>query len=53
MLLSVIIPCYNEGRTIREVLRVVRTITLDKEIIVVDDHSQDDSVPDRAARGRA
>ncbi len=43
MLLSVIIPCYNEGKTIHEVLRVVRAITLDKEIIVVDDHSQDDS----------
>ncbi len=43
MLLSVIIPCYNESKTIQEVLRVVRTITLDKEIIVVDDHSHDDS----------
>lgn len=43
MLLSVIIPCYNEGHTIRDVLRMVRTITLDKEIIVVDDHSADDS----------
>lgn len=43
MLLSVIIPCYNEGQTIRDVLRAVRAVRLDKEIIVVDDHSQDDS----------
>ncbi|GAC1386521.1 MAG: glycosyltransferase family 2 protein [Herpetosiphon sp.] len=43
MLLSVIIPCFNEGRTIRDVLRAVRAVTLDKEIIVVDDHSSDDS----------
>lgn len=43
MLLSVIIPCYNEAATIRDVLRMVREVQLDKEIIVVDDHSQDAS----------
>lgn len=43
MLLSVIIPCYNESATIRQILTLVRDITLDKEIIVVDDHSSDDS----------
>lgn len=43
MLLSVIIPCYNESRTIREVLQAVRAVKLDKEVIVVDDHSSDDS----------
>jgi glycosyltransferase involved in cell wall biosynthesis len=43
MLLSVIIPCYNEAATIRQILRQVRDVTLDKEIIVVDDHSQDTS----------
>lgn len=41
MLLSVIMPCYNEERTIREILDQVRAIQLDKEIIVVDDHSRD------------
>jgi len=43
MLLSVIIPCYNEARTIREILALVRQVALDKEIIVVDDHSSDRS----------
>jgi glycosyltransferase involved in cell wall biosynthesis len=43
LLLSVIIPCYNEARTIRDVLRLVREVELDKEIIVVDDHSSDSS----------
>ena len=43
MLLSVIIPCYNEARTIREILRQVRQVELEKEIIVVDDHSSDNS----------
>lgn len=41
MLLSVIMPCYNEERTIREILDQVRAVNLDKEIIVVDDHSRD------------
>ena len=43
MLLSVIVPCYNEARTIREILALVRQVVLDKEIIVVDDHSSDQS----------
>ena len=41
MLLSVIVPCYNEERTIREMLDQVRTVRFEKEIIVVDDHSRD------------
>src|SRR5580765_930264 len=43
MLLSVIIPCYNEAATIRDIRKLVREVQLDKEIIVVDDHSSDDS----------
>ena len=43
MLLTVIILCYNEARTIRDILRLVRQVELDKEIIVVDDHSSDHS----------
>ena len=43
MLLSVIIPCYNEAATIRQILQLVREVNLDKEIIVVDDHSADQS----------
>ncbi len=43
MLLTVIIPCYNEARTIRAILSLVRQVDLDKEIVVVDDHSSDNS----------
>lgn len=41
MLLSVIIPCYNEERTIATLIERVRAVRLDKEIIVVDDCSSD------------
>jgi glycosyltransferase involved in cell wall biosynthesis len=41
MLLSVIIPAYNEIGFIDEVLRKVKETPYDKEIIVVDDHSTD------------
>jgi dolichol-phosphate mannosyltransferase len=44
MKLSVIIPVYNEERTIAEVIRKVRAVRLDKEIIVVDDGSSDGTV---------
>lgn len=40
-LLSVIIPCYNEVATLPQILELVRAVQLDKEIIVVDDHSSD------------
>lgn len=41
MILSVIIPCYNEEQTIREIINQVQAVQLDKEVIVVDDHSRD------------
>jgi glycosyltransferase involved in cell wall biosynthesis len=41
MLLSVIIPCYNEECTLRTIARHVQAVALDKEIIIVDDHSTD------------
>jgi len=41
--LSVVIPVYNERATIEEILRRVRAVELDKEIIVVDDFSTDGS----------
>lgn len=41
MLLSVVIPCYNESATIEQVLIAVRATPFDKEIIVVDDCSTD------------
>ncbi len=42
-LLSVIIPCYNERATVAELLRKVREVPVDKEIIVIDDQSTDGS----------
>jgi glycosyltransferase involved in cell wall biosynthesis len=41
--LSVLIPVYNEERTLEEVVRRVRSIELTKEIILVDDGSKDRS----------
>jgi len=43
MLISVIMPCYNEATTLRAILAQVRAVQLEKEIIVVDDHSSDDT----------
>lgn len=40
-LLSVIVPVYNEADTIRQILERINAVSLDKEIIVVDDGSQD------------
>jgi glycosyltransferase involved in cell wall biosynthesis len=39
--LSVLIPVYNEARTIDEVLRLVAAVPIEKEILVVDDGSTD------------
>src|SRR6476646_2123343 len=42
MLLSVVIPCYNERETIATVVAAVRAAApADKEIIIVDDCSKD------------
>ena len=43
MLLSIIIPAYNEEKTIREIVRRVKAVKLPKEIILVDDGSRDSS----------
>jgi len=42
-LLTVIMPCYNESETLPHILKAVRAVDLDKEIIAVDDHSSDDT----------
>ena len=42
-LLSVIVPCYNERATVAELLRRVREVPIDKEILVIDDQSTDGS----------
>ena len=45
--LSIIIPVYNEAKTIGEVIRVIHNLQLisgiEKEVIVVNDCSKDDS----------
>jgi glycosyltransferase involved in cell wall biosynthesis len=42
MRLSVLIPCYNENETIRQVVKLVKAAPYpDKEIIIVDDFSND------------
>ena len=47
MKLSVVIPAYNEEKTIGAILDRVREVQLpggmDKELIIVDDHSSDDT----------
>jgi glycosyltransferase involved in cell wall biosynthesis len=40
-ILSVIVPVYNEASTIRQVIDKIRLANIDKEIIVVDDSSND------------
>ena len=39
--LSVVVPCYNEERWIREIVRRIRAVPIPKEIIIVDDCSKD------------
>ncbi|HEX9161961.1 MAG TPA: glycosyltransferase [Thermoanaerobaculia bacterium] len=41
--LSVVVPCYNERATVAELLRRVKEVPIEKEIIVVDDASTDGS----------
>lgn len=41
MKLSVVVPAYNEVRTIREILKRIQAVPLDKEILVVEDGSTD------------
>jgi glycosyltransferase involved in cell wall biosynthesis len=41
LVLSVVIPVYNERNTIHEILRQVRAVPINKQIILVDDCSRD------------
>ncbi len=43
MKISVIIPVFNEAKTVEEVIKRVEAVNIDKEIIVVDDGSSDGS----------
>lgn len=40
-LLSVIIPVYNEKRTVLEIIKRIKKVKINKEIILVDDYSKD------------
>ena len=42
--LSVVIPVYNEERTIEKIFNAVSRIDIVKEIIIIDDNSQDESL---------
>ncbi len=44
--ISIIIPCYNEQATIKEIIRQVEEVSFlnwEKEIIIIDDYSRDDT----------
>ena len=41
MKLSVVIPAYNETNTIREIVRRVQEVPIEKEILIIDDGSTD------------
>ncbi len=41
MKLSVVMPVYNESRTIREIVGLVKAVAVEKEILIVDDGSTD------------
>ena len=46
-LLSIIVPVYNEEKTIKEILQKINDVNLEdisKEIIVVNDYSSDDTL---------
>ena len=40
-ILSVIVPVYNEVKTVRDILQKIESVPIDKEIVVVDDGSID------------
>lgn len=40
-LLSVVVPVYNEIKTIRDILSKINSVNIDKEIIIVDNYSTD------------
>ena len=39
--LSVIMPCYNEEKTIYEIIKKINNVKINKEIIIVNDGSTD------------
>jgi glycosyltransferase involved in cell wall biosynthesis len=51
-LLSVIMPCYNEAATLPKIIAAVLAVAVDKELIIVDDCS-DDATPQVLAEAAA
>ncbi len=41
MKLSVLIPIYNEEKTVKDILNLILALKIPKEIVIVDDYSQD------------
>ena len=41
MKLSIVMPVYNEAQTVKEMIERVRRVSIEKEIIIVDDSSKD------------
>jgi glycosyltransferase involved in cell wall biosynthesis len=44
MKLSVVIPVFNEVRTLEEIIARVQSVSYDKEIVIIDDYSTDGTV---------
>ena len=44
MRISVVVPVYNEEKTVAQVLKLLSQVPLDLEVIVVDDGSKDGSI---------
>lgn len=42
-LLSVVVPVYNEAKTIRQILEKINSVDIDKEVVVVNDGSSDET----------
>ena len=42
--LSVVVPVYNEERTLEELVDAVRAVPIRKQIVLVDDYSKDNSL---------
>ena len=40
--ISVIVPCYNEAKTIKKIINRISQTNLNLEIIIVDDYSIDE-----------
>lgn len=41
--LTIIIPCYNENNTIEKIVKKIKAVNLQKELVIVDDKSTDGS----------